>query len=137
MRTILVGAASTCALAVAAILAGCSSSNAHDHPAATSCSTWRQGAGGKDLAAVQADLAQTVTPGGGLWQSEGATLRKDATAAALRPPPVSAGSYRAAMSDYATSGADQAAGNVGGADAARNRGNTQMAAVKADRAGCV
>ena len=86
---------------------------------------------------MQADLAQTVTPGGGLWQSEGTTLRKDATAAALRPPPVSASLYQAAMRDYATSGADQAVGNVGGASAARKRGNAQMAAVKAGRSGCV
>ena len=137
MRTILVGSASTCVVAVAAFLAGCGSSSAHDHPAANSCAAWRQGAGGRDLAAVQADLAQTVTQGGGLWQSEGTTLRKDATAAAFRPPPVSASLYRAAMNDYATSGADQAAGKVRGASAARKRGNAQMAAVKAGRSGCV
>jgi hypothetical protein len=136
MRTILVGTAGTCAVAVAAILTGCSGNNAPGHPAADSCTAWKQGTGGKDLAAVQADLAQTVTPGGGVWQSEGTTLRKDATAAAAKPPPVSAGSYRAAMSDYATAGTDQAAGNVGGANAARQRGNTQMAAVKAHQGGC-
>jgi hypothetical protein len=32
-RTTLVGSASTCALAIAAIVAGCGSSTAHDHPA--------------------------------------------------------------------------------------------------------
>jgi hypothetical protein len=137
MKTILVGSASSCLVAVAAILAGCGSSTAHDHPAANSCAAWRQGAGGKDLAAVQADLAQTGTPGGGLWQSEGTTLRNDATAAALRPPPVSAGPYRAAMNDYATAGTDQAAENVSGVSAARKRGNAQMATVRADRGGCV
>lgn len=138
MRMILAGSACTCVVAVAAILTGCSSSNnAPGHPAAGSCTTWRQGTGGKDLAAVQADLSQTVTPGGGLWQSEGTTLRKDASAAALRPPPVSAGLYRTTMNDYATSGADQAAGNVGGANAAKKRGNAQMAAVKAAQGGCV
>ena len=136
MRTILVGSACTCAVA-AAILTGCSANNAPGHPATDSCATWTQGTGGKDLAAVQADLSQTVTPGGGLWQSEGTTLRKDATAAALRPPPVSAGLYRTTMKDYVTSGADQAAGNVGGANAAKKRGNAQMAAVKAARGGCV
>jgi hypothetical protein len=137
MRTILAGSACTCVVAVAAVLTGCSSNNAPNHPAADSCTTWSQGTGGKDLAAVQADLSQTVTPGGGLWQSEGSTLRKDATAAALRPPPVSARLYRTTMNDYATSGADQAAGNVGGANAAKKRGNTEMAAVKAARGGCV
>jgi hypothetical protein len=136
-RTTLVASASTYALTVTTILAGCGSSTAYHHPAASACAAWRQGAGGRDLAAVRADLAQTVTPGGGLWQSEGTTLMNDAKVAALRPPPTSAGPYRAAMNDYATSGADQAAGNARGASAARKRGNTQMAAVKAGQGGCV
>jgi hypothetical protein len=137
MRTITVGVASTYALAVVAILAGCGSGTAHHHPAAGSCAAWRQGAGGQDLAAVQADLEQTVTPGGGLWQSEGTTLMRDAKAAVLRPPPGSAGPYRAAMNDYAASGADQAHDDVRGAAAARTRGNRQLAAVKADPGGCL
>ena len=134
-RTILAGCASSCALAVVAILAGCGSSTAHHQPAGSPCAEWRQGAGGHDLAAVRTDLAQTVTPGGGLWESEGTTLRNDARAAALRPPPTAAGHYRAAMNDYATSGAAQAAGNARAAIAARKRGNAQMAVVAAG--GCV
>ena len=134
-RTILAGCASSCALAVMAILAGCGSSTAHHQPAGSPCAEWRQGAGGKDLAAVRTDLAQTVTPGGGLWESEGTTLRNDARAAALRPPPTAAGHYRAAMNHYATSGAAQAAGNARAAIAARKRGNAQMAVVAAG--GCV
>jgi hypothetical protein len=136
-RTTLVGSASTCALAIVAILAGCGSSTAHDHPAGSPCAAWWQGAGGRALAAVRTDLAQTVTPGGGLWQSQGATLSNDARAAALRPPPTSAGPYRAAMNDYATSGSDQATGDVRGALTARKRGNTQMAAVRAHQGGCM
>lgn len=137
IRTVMVGVTSTYALAVVAILAGCGSGTAHHHPAAGSCAAWRQGAGGQDLAAVQADLEQTVTPGGGLWQSEGTTLMHDAKAAALRPPPASAGPYRAAMNDYAASGADQAHDEVRGAATARTRGNRQMAAVKAHPGGCL
>jgi hypothetical protein len=137
IRTIMVGVAGSYALAVVAVLAGCGSSTANHHPAAGSCAGWRQGAGGQDLAAVRADLEQTVTPGGGLWQSEGATLMHDAKAAALRPPPVSAGPYRAAMNDYAASGADQAHDDVRGAAAAKARGNRQMAAVKTHPGGCL
>jgi hypothetical protein len=133
-RTTLV-AATTCGVAVAAILAGCGSGPA-SHSAAGSCAAWQQGAGGKDLAAVRVDLAQTVTPGGGVWESEGTTLRNDAKAAALNPPPTAAASYRAAMDNYVTSGADQAADNVRGATAAKKHGNAQMAALDADPGGC-
>ena len=135
-KTTLAGGASICAATVAAILAGCGSSAAH-HPAAGSCEAWRQGAGGSDLAAVRADLAQTVTPGGGVWESEGTTLKNDAKAAALRPPPTSAGLYRAAMNNYATSGVDQAVDNVRGASAAKKRGDAQIAAMDAGAGGCV
>jgi hypothetical protein len=133
-RNTLVGA-TTCAVAVTAILTGCGSSPAH-HSAAGSCAAWRQGAGGRDLAAVRADLAQTVTPGGGVWESEGTTLTNDAKAAALNPPPTATASYRAAMNNYARSGVDQAADNVRGATAAKKRGNAQMATLDADPGGC-
>ncbi len=134
-RAALVSGASTCAVTVAAVLSGCGSSAAH-HPAAGSCAAWRQAAGGKDLAAVRTDLAQTVTPGGGVWESEGTTLMNDARAAALNPPPTDAAPYRAAMNDYARSGADQAADNVRGSSAAKKRGNAQMAALNADPGAC-
>jgi hypothetical protein len=133
-RTTVVGA-TTCAVAVAAILTGCGSGPAH-HSAAGSCAAWRQGAGGRDLAAVRADLAQTVTPGGGVWESEGTTLMNDAKAAALNPPPTATASYRAAMNNYASSGVDQAADNIRGAAAAKKRGNAQMTALDEDSGGC-
>ena len=135
-KTTLISGGSSCAITILVILAGCGSSAEH-HPAAGSCAAWRQREGGRDLAAVRTDLAQTVTPGGGVWESEGTTLKNDAKAAALSPPPTSAGLYRDAMNDYATSGADQAADNVSGASAARKRGNAQLAAMKADSGGCV
>jgi hypothetical protein len=127
-------AATTCAVAVTAILTGCGSSPAHH--SAGSCAAWRQGAGGRALAAVRADLAQTVTPGGGVWESEGTTLTNDAKAAALNPPPTATASYRVAMNNYARSGVDQAADNVRGATAAKKRGNAQMAPLDADPGGC-
>jgi hypothetical protein len=71
-----------------------------------------------------------------VWESEGTTLMNDAKAAALNPPPTDAAPYRAAMNDYARSGADQAADNVRGSSAAKKHGNAQMATLNADPGAC-
>jgi len=89
---------------------------------------WANGGGLTNMSTLEGDMGSIVNFAGQqnlpALEGEGGTLTQDATTALNDPPPVDPADYSTAMTDWAQAGTDLTGGDIPGATAALDAGNS-------------